>query len=105
VLAATALSAAQLIGEEAASVTFIIRDSAGLMGLAAIGATVFGGRFAWSIPFAWSSIAFFIPPGEGLAVQVATWTLRPPGTVAATWTALGLAVAGTLTYVLAGPRR
>lgn len=87
------------------AVEFAVRDSAGLMGLAALGAAAFGGQFAWTLPFGWFSIALFVPPADGVPVQVASWMLAPPGTAAATWTAVVLATAGTAAYAVGGPRR
>jgi hypothetical protein len=95
----------QTMGAELATTAFVVRDSAGLMGLAALGAALSGGRYAWMLPFAWLSVSFFAPPPTSVPTQVATWMLLPPGTAAATWTALALTVAGTAAYAVAGPRR
>ncbi|GGX13960.1 hypothetical protein [Streptomyces lomondensis] len=92
-------------GEEMATTAFVVRDSAGLMGLAALGAALSGGPYAWTLPFAWLSLSFFAPPATSAPMQVATWMLLPPGTAAGTWTALVLTVAGTTAYACAGPRR
>ncbi|MFE2068225.1 hypothetical protein ACFXDH_38625 [Streptomyces sp. NPDC059467] len=88
-----------------ASAAFVVRDSAGLMGLAALGASLSGGQYAWTLPFSWLALSFFAPPPTSPQMQVATWMLLPPGTAAGTWTALVLAVAGTAAYAVAGPRR
>lgn len=101
----TALLAVRATGEDMASTAFVVRDSAGLMGLAALGAALTGGQYAWTLPFAWLSFAFFAPPPTGVPTQVASWMLLPPGTAAGTWTALALTVAGTTAYAVAGPRR
>ncbi|MFI9580495.1 hypothetical protein ACIHCQ_01285 [Streptomyces sp. NPDC052236] len=95
----------QAMGEDMATTAFVVRDSAGLMGLVALGAALSGGQFGWTLPFAWLSFSFFAPPATSVPMQVATWMLLPPGTAAGTWTALVLTVAGTTAYAFAGPRR
>ncbi|MEU6709497.1 hypothetical protein [Streptomyces wuyuanensis] len=100
-----ALMAVQSVGEGLAATAFVVRDSAGLMGLAAFGAVVCGARYAWTLPVAWLSFSLFAPFPAGLPMQVATWMLLPPGTATGTWTAVVLAVAGTAVYAVAGPRR
>jgi hypothetical protein len=99
------LLAAQTTGADLAATAFIVRDSAGLMGLAALGAVVCGAQYAWIPPIAWLSFSVFAPPPTSVPMQAATWMLLPPGTTAGTWTALALAVTGTSAYALAGPRR
>jgi hypothetical protein len=95
----------QAMGEDMTTTAFVVRDSAGLMGLAALGAALSGGQYAWTLPFAWLSFSFFAPPPTSTPMRVATWMLLPPGTAAGTWTALILAAAGTAAYAFAGPRR
>lgn len=99
------LLAVQVMGEDLATTAFVVRNSAGLMGLVAIGATVGGAQYAWTLPIAWLSFSLFAPAPTSAPMQVATWMLLPPGTAAGTWTALVLAVAGTAAYAVAGPRR
>ncbi|MFF7454475.1 hypothetical protein [Kitasatospora sp. NPDC008115] len=82
-----------------------LRDSAGLTGLAALGATCFGRPYAWLPPFACLAVAFVLPPAPDLATRLLTWPLHPPGTTTATLTALTLVTSGTAAYALAGPRR
>ncbi|MFF4753224.1 hypothetical protein ACWD5R_26940 [Streptomyces sp. NPDC002514] len=95
----------QAMGEDRASTAFVVRDSAGLLGLVALGAALWGGQYAWTLPFAWLSFSFIAPPPTSAATRVASWMLLPAGTAAGTWTALVLAVAGTAAYAVAGPRR
>ena len=99
------LLAVQTMGEDLATTAFVVRNSAGLMGLVAIGAVVCGAQYAWTLPIAWAAFSTFAPPPTSTPMQVATWMLLPPGTAAGTWTALVLAVAGTAAYAFAGPRR
>ncbi|GAA3902031.1 hypothetical protein GCM10023084_63160 [Streptomyces lacrimifluminis] len=109
VLLAGAVIAAALLtlqaGAAMATTAFVVRDSAGLMGLVALGAALSGGQYAWTLPFAWLSFSFFAPPPTSVPLEVATWMLLPPGTAAGTWTALVLTVVGTVAYAVAGPRR
>ncbi|WP_330285672.1 hypothetical protein [Streptomyces sp. NBC_00576] len=105
VVVAAVLLTVQAMGKTTATTAFVVRDSAGLMGLVALGAALSGGQYAWTLPFAWLSFAFFAPPPTSAPMQVATWMLLPSGTAAGTWTALALAVAGTSTYAATGPRR
>jgi hypothetical protein len=105
VVCAVLLAVQTMGGEDLAATAFVVRDSAGLMGLAAVGAVVCGAPYAWTLPIAWLSFSVFAPPPTSAPMQVATWMLMPPGTTAATWTALTLAVTGTTAYALAGPRR
>ncbi|MCG3039919.1 hypothetical protein ACLIYM_02590 [Streptomyces fenghuangensis] len=100
-----ALPAVRMMGEDLATTAFVVRDSAGLMGLAALGAALSDGRYAWTPPFAWLSFSFLAPPPTSVPTQVAAWMLLPPGTAAGTWTALILTVVGTAAYAFAGPRR
>ncbi|NUU22062.1 MAG: hypothetical protein HOV68_11200 [Streptomycetaceae bacterium] len=102
---AVVLLAVQAVGEDMATTAFVVRDSAGLMGLVALGAAVSGGQYAWTPPFAWLSFVFFAPPPTSTPMRVATWMLLPPGTAVGTWTALALATAGTAAYAIAGPKR
>jgi len=102
---AVVLLAVQTMGGEMATPAFVVRDSAGLMGLAALGAALSGGQYAWTLPFAWLSFTFVAPPPTSTPLRVATWMLLPPDATAATWTALVLTVTGTTAYAVAGPRR
>lgn len=98
------LLAAQTMGPDLAATAFVVRDSAGLMGLVALGAVMCGAQYAWTLPIAWLSFSVFVPPPTSVPLQTASWMLLPPGTTTATWTALALAVTGTAAYALAGPR-
>ncbi|MFF2511846.1 hypothetical protein [Streptomyces sp. NPDC058086] len=102
---AAVLLTVQTMGESMATTAFVVRDSAGLIGLGALGAALSGGQYAWTLPFAWLSFSFLAPPPTSAPMRVASWMLLPSGTAAGTWTALVLAVAGTAAYAIAGPRR
>ncbi|BCL28876.1 hypothetical protein GCM10017557_37350 [Streptomyces aurantiacus] len=102
---AAVLLTVQTMGEPMADTAFVVRNSAGLMGLAALGAALAGAQYAWTLPFAWLAFALFAPPPTNVPMQMATWMLLPPDTTTATWTALTLTAAGTTAYALTGPRR
>ncbi|MGW2054634.1 hypothetical protein ACWCOZ_12040 [Streptomyces sp. NPDC001840] len=104
-LVLAALSVLEAPGGGELSVGYAVRNSAGLAGLAAGAAAVWGGRHAWMAPFGWCLAAFFVPSSEGLPARIATWLLQPADTAAATWTSAVLAVGGGLLYALAGSRR
>ncbi|MEU6082936.1 hypothetical protein [Streptomyces sp. NPDC047108] len=95
----------QAVGEDLATTAFIVRDGAGLMGLVALGAAVCGAQYAWTVPIAWLSFSLVAPSPTNVALETAHWMLLPPGAATGTWTALALAVAGTVAYAVAGPRR
>ncbi|CAM2735493.1 hypothetical protein G3260_006681 [Streptomyces albus] len=97
--------AVQTMGDDLGTTAFLVRDSAGLMGLAALGAALCGAQFAWALPVAWLSFSLLLPPPESLPMRVAAWLVLPPGAAAGTWTAAALTAAGTAAYALAGPRR
>ncbi|MFJ5046227.1 hypothetical protein ACIQWZ_29410 [Streptomyces sp. NPDC098077] len=96
------LLAAQAAGRDPVTAAFLARDAAGLTGLAALGAVVFGAEHAWAPVVGWPAVTFFAPPDPG---GVAGWLLAPPGAGAAAWTAGALLAAGTTVYAAAGPRR
>jgi lysylphosphatidylglycerol synthetase-like protein (DUF2156 family) len=95
----------QTLGKDMTTTAFVVRDSAGLMGLVALGAVISGRQNAWMLPFAWLSFTFLAPPATSAPMRVASWMLLPPGTATGTWTALAIAVFGTTAYAVAGPRR
>lgn len=99
------LLAVQALGEGVAPTAFVLRNSAGLAGLVALGAAVCGARNAWTLPLAWLAFAFFAPTSNGVPMEVGTWMLMPPDTAVATGTAVTLAAIGTVAYAVAGPRR
>ncbi|MEU0689984.1 hypothetical protein [Streptomyces uncialis] len=105
VLIGAVLLAVQAVSGQQTAPAFVVRDSAGLMGLVALGAAWCGRQYAWTLPFAWLSFALVVPPAPDAATQVLTWMLLPSGTAAGTWTAVVLAVVGTAVYAVGGPRR
>jgi hypothetical protein len=97
--------ATRALGEPLATNGFVLRDSLGLAGLAALGAAVTGGRYSWVPPITWFAVATMVPPGTGTGTQVLAWLLQPPGSSAAIVTAVALAAVGTGVYATFGSRR
>ncbi|MET8630261.1 hypothetical protein ABZW30_42250 [Kitasatospora sp. NPDC004669] len=103
--AGAALLTVQAAGVGLAPTEVVVRDSAGLIGLAALGAALCGAQFAWTLPAGWLAITLLVPTPRGTAGQVVKWMIFPSGTAASTGTAVALLVTGTVLYALAGPRR
>ncbi|MGC5287066.1 hypothetical protein [Micromonospora sp. DT231] len=82
----------------------LLRNTAGLLGLTALGAALFGAAMSWIAPLIWTLIAALplMDPSRDLRIQVAGWLIQPAGTTAATVCASTLAVAGLLAYTLRG---
>ncbi|SEF27453.1 hypothetical protein SAMN05421837_103861 [Amycolatopsis pretoriensis] len=95
----------QQLGATTVATEIILRDAAGLLGLAGLAATIAGGQFGWTLPLLWAAITPFIPDDDTTTSRVVTWMVQPAGTPAATWTALIAACAGAATYTVWGGRR
>ncbi|MGW3858889.1 hypothetical protein [Micromonospora arida] len=82
----------------------VLRNTAGLLGLTALGAAVVGAALSWIAPLTWTLIAVlpFLGPSTDVRVQVASWLIQPAGTTVATVCATVLAVTGLLAYALRG---
>ncbi|MFJ6570140.1 hypothetical protein ACIQNU_22235 [Streptomyces sp. NPDC091292] len=108
-LIGSVLLAVQTLSGQSASPAFAVRNSAGLMGLVAIGAAWCGVRYAWIPAFAWLSVSLAVsvavPPATDTATQVLTWMLLPPDTAPGMWTAVVLTVVGVGVYAVRGPKR
>ncbi|MGW7411283.1 hypothetical protein [Streptomyces sp. NPDC054863] len=100
-----ALLAVQAMSGEPVSPSLVVRNSAGLMGLVALGAAWCGRQHAWILPVAWLSFSFVVPASTGVVTQALTWMLLPADLPVATWTVVVLAVTGTAVYTVGGPRR
>ena len=83
----------------------VVRDTAGLLGLTALGAAVGGTARAWWLPLAWTLTAISYPQPASLIGKILTWQAQPPASAAATVTAGLLTVAGLVAYAVAGPAR
>ncbi|WP_326554891.1 hypothetical protein [Micromonospora sp. NBC_01813] len=86
----------------------VARNTAGLVGLTALGATLLGAALSWIAPLTWTLIAImpWMGPSEQVRTQLGAWLIQPADTTAATVCATVLAAAGLLAYALRGcPRR
>jgi hypothetical protein len=104
-IAAVAAALILALTTDLAPAAFVVRDSAGLAGLAAFAAVAFGGYYAWTAPLGWLAFAFFVQPSDDVPVRVVTWMLQAPDDTAAAWTAGVLAAVGATTYAASRPRR
>ena len=82
----------------------LVRNTIGLTGLAALGASMLGGGLAWCLPMTWTTVAVTVAvsarePGAALL----TWPVQPAGTTAATVAAIVLGAGGTVVYAMIGP--
>lgn len=100
-----AVLAVQQLGATTVDISIILRDAAGLLGLAGLAATIAGGQFGWTLPLLWAAITPFVQDDGSTTSHIVGWMLQPAGVSAATWTAVVLAVAGTATYTARGGRR
>ncbi|WP_316525576.1 hypothetical protein [Kitasatospora brasiliensis] len=103
--AGAALLTVQAAGVELAATEVVVRDSAGLAGLAALGAVLCGAQLAWTLPTGWLAVTLLVPTPSGVLGEVVGWMAFPPGTTAAAVTAWALLATGTVAYAVAGPRR
>ena len=86
----------------------VLRDTAGMLGLTALGAALLGAARSWIAPLTWTLIAVLplIEPGRQLKTQVAGRLIQPADATAATVCATILAATGLAAYTLRGcPRR
>ncbi|MFJ7212290.1 hypothetical protein [Amycolatopsis sp. NPDC098790] len=105
VAAGGAVLAVQQLGSTTVDMSIILRDTAGLLGLAGLAATVAGGQFGWTLPLLWAAVTPFVPDDGTTTSEVVSWLVQPAGTSAAMWTALIAAVAGVVAYTAWGGRR
>lgn len=85
----------------------VVRDTAGLLGLAALAAVTLGARLAWLPPLGWGLLAVavrFVDPGGTGRRPVLEWPVQAGNDVPAALTATALAVIGTVAYAARGPR-
>lgn len=86
----------------------IVRNVAGLLGLAGLAAVLFGGAFGWTLPLLALVVAFVVmmaSSGTDTVNLVATWLFQPADVAAALWTAVVFAVVGFGAYAVYGARR
>ncbi|MFB6437715.1 hypothetical protein ACFCVY_13175 [Streptomyces sp. NPDC056411] len=104
-VAGAALLAVQAAGVKLAPAALVVQDSAGLAGLAALGAVLCGAQFAWTLPIGWLALTLVVPVPPGIAGEVGGWMILSPATTASAATAWALLATGTVLYATAGPRR
>jgi hypothetical protein len=97
------LLATLLTGTRFAPFGSVVRDTAGLLGLTALGAVTTGTARAWFVPLGWTlgAAAF---PAVGIAGEALTWQTQSPDSRPAAVVAALLAVAGLAAYASRGPR-
>ncbi|MEU5263113.1 hypothetical protein [Amycolatopsis sp. NPDC021455] len=105
VVAGVLVLGVQELGPAAVDLAIVVRDAAGLTGLAGLAATVAGGQFGWTLPLAWYAVSPLVPQSGTTVSRVTAWLLQPPETAPATWTAVVLAVLGVVSYTGWGGRR
>ncbi|NEB00980.1 hypothetical protein [Streptomyces sp. SID13726] len=79
------------------------RDTAGLLGLTALGAATVGTARSWFLPLGWTLAAVTFP-APGTAGETLTWQAQPYDSLPAAVIAAVLATSGTTAYVIRGPR-
>ncbi len=104
VVAIGVLAAGTVASRGVVTVDVVVRNAAGLTGLAALGVVVLGGGLAWCLPVAWTAVGVTVflttrEPGAPLL----TWLVQPGDSGAATVAACVLGVAGLVAYAVAGP--
>jgi hypothetical protein len=82
----------------------VLRNTAGLLGLTALGAVLLGAALSWIAPLTWTLIAImpWMGPSDQLRMQLSAWQIQPVDNTAATVCATVLAVAGLTAYTLRG---
>ena len=83
----------------------VLRDAAGLLGLAALGAATLGASRSWFLPLGWTLAVMVFPPMAGTAGHILTWQVQATDSTAAAATAAVFGVLGMAAYALAGPLR
>ncbi|GAA3876198.1 hypothetical protein [Streptomyces lannensis] len=81
----------------------VVRDTAGLLGLTALGSATIGTARAWFLPLGWT-LGATAYPGTGTAGEVLTWQTQVPDSRPAALVAAVLAAVGIAAYVSRGPR-
>lgn len=92
------------VGDGRVESSLVLRDTAGLLGLTALGAAVGGATRAWIAPLIWTLIATtpFLEPSGGAASQIVGWLVQPADAGVATACAVVLAGSGAVAYTLRG---
>ncbi|HWC80746.1 MAG TPA: hypothetical protein VG756_12385 [Pseudonocardiaceae bacterium] len=85
-----------------AGVGFVVRDAAGLAGLAGLGSVALGGQRAWVAPVGWACCAITVMPDDQ---AVLNWLAQPADNRPAAIAASVLFLGGAILYGLRGSRR
>ncbi|MFD4637820.1 hypothetical protein ACFWN2_10930 [Lentzea sp. NPDC058436] len=105
VLAAASVLLVQELGQQPFPAAFVVRDTAGMIGLAGLAAAVAGARFAPVAPVLWWAVAAIMPPASSVTGRIVTWPLGSPDDALTSWTAGVLFVSGIAAYSARGGRR
>jgi hypothetical protein len=105
VLATIPVLLVQELGPESFGFEFVVRDTAGMVGLAGLAATVIGARFAPAAPVTWWAVSAMMPPSQSVPARMIAWPTSPPDDAVAMWTAGVLFLSGVTAYVVRGGRR
>jgi hypothetical protein len=105
VLATIPVLLVQELGPESFGFEFVVRDTAGMVGLAGLAATVIGARFAPAAPVTWWAVSAMMPPSQSVPARMIAWPGSPPDDAVAMWTAGVLFLSGVTAYVVRGGRR
>lgn len=99
--------AAQQLGGAPVDTWQVVRNSAGMLGLAGFAATIAGGNFGWTLPLFWFAVAVFVPKSSDppVSTQIVAWMLQPGDSAPANWTATVAAVVGLVAYTWSGGRK
>lgn len=96
---------AAALATTAAPVLIVLRDTAGLAGLTALAAALFGNQLAWTLPVAWAGAASVVPAlAEPVVLAALTWPMQPADSGVSLVVATALAAAGLVTYAVRGSR-
>jgi hypothetical protein len=97
------LLATLLTGARFGPATMVVRDTAGLLGLTALGATTLGPARSWFPPLGWTLPAIVFPQPDRTLGQILTWQSQAPDNKPAAAVAAALAIGGLIAYAWAGP--
>ncbi|MBB1257904.1 hypothetical protein [Streptomyces alkaliterrae] len=82
-----------------------VRNVVGFLGLAMIGARLFGSGLAWLLPLVTAGPTLLLGVGPDNTPEFWAWPIQPGGHLGATLAAAGLWVLGLAFFLLLGPRR
>jgi hypothetical protein len=99
------LLATLLTGTRFGPARLVVRDTAGLLGLTALGAATVGAARSWFPPLAWTLTTVVLSLPHTTWGQVLTWQAQAPDNVPAALIAGLLAAAGFVLYAATGPAR